>query len=282
MNHRLKDLSRNLSKSTSSKGSKGSKGNKVIKWLLVAGSAVMLSSGAGVAEAAIFTVEYSGSVTTADISNDPLVAKVGDRIAGRYTFDGTTNELVLGRFDFFSAASTDSLNPAVVSSSESTYRQNVPGSGYVPGFVIRNSFADQNSASFESFLALGRAGGNNGTYFSVNDRAFSYVFRSIPQPNPPFVSITGSINSFSLVNNVTPNITTSPTIPTEASPTVPTPAPPAPIPTPPVPPVSSPENGPISVPEPAPLAGLLLLAGSAAGLLWRDSLGGLRDRALKL
>lgn len=243
------------------KGFKGYKSHTGVKGLLIVGSMLLLASVASVAEAAIFTIEYSGSVTTADISNNPLIAQVGDRIAGRYSFDDADNNLILNRFDFLPAASTDALDPSIIGSSEVVFRET--GAPPNPFFSPQTSDAGtQDSARYSSFLALGRGGGDNGTFFNVNAQAFSYRSSgNFGQPNAPVTSIKGTINRFSLVDNVTPNLPTLPVIPTAPVPVNPTPALPNPEPSNPV---------PTSVPEPAAVFGLLLLAGLAGASLRRQ------------
>ena len=184
-----------------------------------------MATSATVAEAATFTVNYSGSVdrlARAPVSRNPgapptapdevdslttlntsAAITIQDTLVGSYTFEDTTNELLSSRFRFVSPGSDVSLNPFDVDSSDITFEP-------LPDFSTTSVFgisqrettanAEEDAASYRRavFSAQQIAGTTNS--FSVNSQRFSYneFFSSQAQGGGgDFISAT--INEFSLV-----------------------------------------------------------------------------------
>lgn len=254
----------------------------VRKVLFAGSSSLLLALTATPVRAAIFTVAYSGTVENAPAPTDDArskLATVGDRILGRYSFDDASPDVILSRFLFVPPTVTGGLDPVDVSFSEDTYRTIVPSTpadasnadrdrDFVNNFLVGSSAADINSLTVSQSMFAGKGQGSS-RVLSVNDRAFSFDLNSTFERPPISYTYSGTIDSFQSVDNVTPDIRTSPIIPTNQAtqPTVPpvvtSPTEPSippvvvpPVVVPPTPSMPTNPSEPTSVPEPATLLGL--------------------------
>lgn len=255
--------------------------------LVVAGSALLLASVPTYAEAAIFTVEYAGSVSNL-INPSPdtdlprnILPQLGDRLLGRYTFDDTNNEVILARYLFTPPDSTATLDPATVVPAEQVFRQVVPPAPNITApelsdisstaffFTDRSSTANQNSAQYEaSFTTNARVPPFedetfiNAQTFTNNTTGDVFFGEDGSIAGRQVRTVEATIDSFSLVDNVTvTNLATDPVIPTTSVPSTPAEptVPSVPI-VPPTPTVPGGGGNPASVPEPATAIGLLAIA----------------------
>lgn len=172
---------------------------------LVSSIALALSAIATHANAATFTVNYSGALETVDdivsgFNTDDMVTTTlrEDPIEGTYRFDDTTNQLLSSRFRIGNSAS----------GFEETY---IPGEleKLMPevGFPIisTSADADENSASYSIDIQTGPFDSVSSS-FSVSQDAFRYYIFSSggSRGNGNASDYRGKISQFTITSDVTP------------------------------------------------------------------------------
>ena len=229
-------------------------GSLLRKALLVIGSALFISAGADSAKSAIFTVEYSGTVDFSSSTSNNAPDQTGHRIFGRYTFDDANDEVILSRYKLLDPISTSEhdlvagLDPVKIGEGERIFRQTIPPTSDAPRDVMFReslegrtlelySLASKESASLGEYRGILFAGiVVSRDEFYVDEQIFSRKF-SIGD-GLDRLTTSGQIDTFRLVDNVTPDIETVPTIPTDFF-----------------------DEGGTDIPEPATALGLIAFAG---------------------
>lgn len=232
------------------------------KGLTVAGTTLLMMATATAAEAATFTVNFSGfvdaltAVSGGSPGNPPTPTEpdaltlfntgtpvtTQDAIVGSYVFEDTTNELLGARFRFVSPDSGESLDPSEAAASDIVF-ESLPD---LDADFLNNtgtqrrttSSANDSSATYQRNVSVIQEVGGRFSSLSVDAQSFEYREGGsfLGGPNG-FDGIVGTINLFERVDSDEPD----PSDPDVAS-----------------------------VPEPTAILGLLAIAGMGVSLTRRD------------